>query len=42
LQFDFLHFNDQTGKWEFAETGPDGYQLLFGTPLTDAQLSKID
>lgn len=41
LRFDFLHFDDATGKWEFVEEGPDGFQILFAEPLTDAQLTRI-
>jgi predicted CXXCH cytochrome family protein len=39
LLFDFVHYDGAT--WTFVERGPDGYQLLFGTPLTEAQLNAI-
>ncbi len=39
LLFDFVHYDGTT--WSFVERGPDGYQLLFGTPLTEAQLNRI-
>lgn len=42
FSFDFLHYDPGTDTWSFVETGPDGWQLLYGTPLTDAQLSDLN
>ncbi len=39
LLFDFVHYDGAT--WTFVERGPDGYQILFGTPLTEAQLDAL-
>jgi len=41
LLFDFVHYDSGTQTWSFVEQGPDGYQLLYGTPLTEAQLNAI-
>jgi hypothetical protein len=41
LLFDFVHYDSGTQTWSFVERGPDGYQLLFGTPLTEAQLNAM-
>jgi hypothetical protein len=41
LLFDFVHFDSNTGTWSFVERGPDGYQLLFGEPLTEAQMNAL-
>lgn len=42
LKFDFLHFDDATGRWAFVEEGPDGFQIPYGEPLTDAQLTQLN
>jgi len=42
LKFDFFHWDGT--NWSFVKTGPDGWQMIpqYFTPLTDAQLQKID
>jgi hypothetical protein len=42
FSFDFLHYDPGTDTWSFVETGPDGWQLLYATPLTDGQLSDLN
>jgi hypothetical protein len=51
IKMDFVRFKgDPTdpvnnprdpSEWEFMETGPDGGQLLFATPLTQDQMDKL-
>lgn len=40
LQFDFVD-RAPDGTWVFMERGPDESQMLFGTPLTAAQLERL-
>jgi hypothetical protein len=41
LQFDFVDKVTGTTTWRFLESGADDMQMLFGTPLTDAQMNKL-
>ena len=41
LLFDFVHFDTGAGTWSFVERGPDGYQMLFAEPLTEAQINAL-
>jgi predicted CXXCH cytochrome family protein len=41
LLFDFVHYDTGTGTWSFVERGPDGYQMLFAEPLTEAQINAL-
>ena len=42
MRFDFVTLTGVgSGQWEFVKTGADIYQLLYGTPLTQAQMEKL-
>jgi hypothetical protein len=40
LEFDFVDLDDG-GNWVFMESGPDAFQMLFGTPLTREQMARL-
>ncbi len=40
LKFDFADLAED-GNWVFMEAGPDTFQMLFGSPLTRAQMDKL-
>jgi hypothetical protein len=42
MRFDFVTLTAVgSGQWEFVKTGADIYQLLYGTPLTQEQMEKL-
>jgi hypothetical protein len=42
MRFDFVDLDQPGGTvWSFLETGPDQFQMVFGEPLTQAQMDKI-
>ena len=42
LRFDFVDLDRPGGTiWSFLESGPDSIQILFGEPLTDAQMESL-
>ncbi|MCK5447142.1 MAG: hypothetical protein KAJ43_03320, partial [Gemmatimonadetes bacterium] len=46
LRFDFVDqatpaMRGPGGPWEFLETGPDSIHILFGEPLTQAQMDDL-
>lgn len=42
LRFDFVELNEPGGTtWSFLESGADRIQLLYATPLTQAQMDKL-
>ncbi len=42
LRFDFVDLDEPGGTvWSFLESGPDSIQILFGEPLTDAQMKSL-
>lgn len=42
LRFDFVTLDQAGGTlWSFVKTGADIYQILYGTPLTQAQMDKL-
>jgi len=42
LRFDFVTLDVPGGtQWSFVKTGADIYQILYGTPLTQAQMDKL-
>ena len=42
LNFDFADYDPNTGTWSFLKSGADVIQLLFGEPLTQDQIDKLD
>lgn len=42
MSFDFVDLNAPGGSiWSFLEKGPDMFQMVYGTPLTQAQMDKM-
>jgi hypothetical protein len=42
LRFDFVDLDRPGGTiWSFLESGPDNIQILFGEPLSDAQMERL-
>jgi predicted CXXCH cytochrome family protein len=42
LRFDFVDLDRPGGTvWSFLESGPDSIQILFGEPLTEAQMESL-
>ena len=42
LRFDFVDLDRPGGTvWSFLESGPDSVQILFGEPLTEAQMESL-
>lgn len=42
MRFDFVTLTAVgSGQWEFVKTGADIYQLLYGSPLTQEQMEKL-
>ena len=42
LRFDFVDLDRPGGTvWSFLESGPDNIQMLFGEPLSDAQMESL-
>ena len=42
LRFDFVDLDRPGGTvWSFLESGPDSIQMLFGEPLSDAQMQSL-
>lgn len=42
MRFDFVDLNEPDGTvWSFLKTGADIYQILYGTPLTQAQMDAL-
>ena len=42
MRFDFVDLDEPGGTvWSFLKTGADIYQILYGTPMTQAQMDKL-
>lgn len=42
LNFDFADYDPNTQTWSFLKSGADAIQLLFGEPMTQEQMDKLD